>query len=558
MEARRAIDGRLVRQASHPPLRPGAPQQAHVRRTSPLRKGVKDDGGGAFIRVCNRVFIGLRLCGCQRSATPAKTFRKGVPLFLSARISSKTTLSSNVSPRLPTNASTCRQTSGLSPHFFSVWIASSRIAIRVSDNGRFAMMESWARWRSLQPESGRFVRPRREVGKIMRLGRAGTRRARVSQIGACFSSSPVGSIADLTLTESIEADMFMTKIGQSAKTPETVNKVVKMFRPKRTMWIIPVVALTIVALFVPAPLSEPLAADQPSLEGLDEFIVEQMKESNVPAWRSRLCATAKSFTRRVTVSGMWESDSWLHEDLVRHRLHHQVICRRVARGAGRRGETRLGQADLRISAELSALRPHSERADNHARPCESPFRLAKPRFLHVPRRLFSERDGRTALLSGVEPRFADDVSVQQPAVHDGGLPGGAACRHDMGGTHPTKSFGSPANGTHQLLCAGSQKSGDFALPYRKGNDEVKEIPHQFLNFPEEGAAGIINSNVGDMSRYLLFYLNHGNEGKSQVLSRQNMVQMQTSMIAIPPVLNTGFGPFNYGMGLNLTNYRGHK
>ena len=76
--------------------------------------------------------------------------------------------------------------------------------------------------------------------------------------------------------------MFMTKIGQSAKTPETVNKVVKMFRPKRTMWIIPVVALTIVALFVHAPLSEPLAADQPSLEGLDEFIVEQMKESNVP------------------------------------------------------------------------------------------------------------------------------------------------------------------------------------------------------------------------------------------------------------------------------------
>jgi hypothetical protein len=35
-----------------------------------------------------------------------KDFLKGRPLFLSARISSKTNLSSNVSQRLPTNAST--------------------------------------------------------------------------------------------------------------------------------------------------------------------------------------------------------------------------------------------------------------------------------------------------------------------------------------------------------------------------------------------------------------------------------------------------------------------
>jgi CubicO group peptidase (beta-lactamase class C family) len=104
----------------------------------------------------------------------------------------------------------------------------------------------------------------------------------------------------------------------------------------------------------------------------------------------------------------------------------------------------------------------------------------------------------------------------------------------------------------------SQKSGDFALPYRKVNDEFKEIPHQFLNFPEEGAAGIMNSNVEDMSRYLLFFLNHGNDAKSRVLSRQNMVQMQTSMIAMPPWLYPELGPFSYGMGLGLTTYRGHK
>jgi len=103
-----------------------------------------------------------------------------------------------------------------------------------------------------------------------------------------------------------------------------------------------------------------------------------------------------------------------------------------------------------------------------------------------------------------------------------------------------------------------QKTGDFALPYTKANEGIKEIPHQFLNFPEEGAAGIMNSNIEDMSRYLLFYLNDGNNGKSQVLSRQNIVQMQTSMITRPPWLYPEFGPFSNGMGLSLSTYRGHS
>ena len=104
----------------------------------------------------------------------------------------------------------------------------------------------------------------------------------------------------------------------------------------------------------------------------------------------------------------------------------------------------------------------------------------------------------------------------------------------------------------------SQKTGDFALPYVKANEEVKEIPHPFLNFPEEGAAGIINSSVEDMSRYLLFYLNQGNDGKSQILSQNNILQMQTSMIAMPRPLHAEFGQSSYGMGLVITTYRGHK
>jgi hypothetical protein len=61
VEARCAIGERLVRQASHSPLRPGAPLPAYLHRESPLRMGVKDDGGVAFTWVRNCAFIGLRL-----------------------------------------------------------------------------------------------------------------------------------------------------------------------------------------------------------------------------------------------------------------------------------------------------------------------------------------------------------------------------------------------------------------------------------------------------------------------------------------------------------------
>lgn len=105
----------------------------------------------------------------------------------------------------------------------------------------------------------------------------------------------------------------------------------------------------------------------------------------------------------------------------------------------------------------------------------------------------------------------------------------------------------------------SYESGDFALPYTQTGDGVKEIPHPFLNFPEEGAAGIINSNVEDMARYLLFYLNEGSNGESQLLSRNQIRQMQTSTITMPRSRYAeSLGENGYGMGLYIQTYRGHR
>lgn len=110
----------------------------------------------------------------------------------------------------------------------------------------------------------------------------------------------------------------------------------------------------------------------------------------------------------------------------------------------------------------------------------------------------------------------------------------------------------------------SQNSPDFAEPYRKGSDlkaELKRIPfdEQCPNRCAIGPAGEINSNVTDMSKYLLFHMNHGKVDGKQLLSENNSLQMQNSQMAMQgesPFKEMGAG--SYGMGFMLSTYRGHK
>ena len=104
--------------------------------------------------------------------------------------------------------------------------------------------------------------------------------------------------------------------------------------------------------------------------------------------------------------------------------------------------------------------------------------------------------------------------------------------------------------------ADSQKASDYALPYRKEKEEVKQIP--FRNIDQIGPAGSINSNVEDMTRYLLMHMNKGKYEGKQVLSEANDVQMQTPQMVIPgPLRWKEVGYSSYGMGFFLTPYRGH-
>jgi len=110
----------------------------------------------------------------------------------------------------------------------------------------------------------------------------------------------------------------------------------------------------------------------------------------------------------------------------------------------------------------------------------------------------------------------------------------------------------------------TQNSADFGQPYRKGNDlkaELKRIPFdaQCPNRCAMGPAGEINSSVADMSKYLLFHMNHGKVDGKQLLSENNSVQMQTPQMAIPgaPAYKES-GEGSYGMAFFISTYRGHK
>lgn len=110
----------------------------------------------------------------------------------------------------------------------------------------------------------------------------------------------------------------------------------------------------------------------------------------------------------------------------------------------------------------------------------------------------------------------------------------------------------------------TQNSGDFGQPYRKGSDlkaEVKRIPFD-AQCPDTcalGPAGEINSNVTDMSKYVLFHMNHGEAAGQQLLSQNNSVQMQVPQMSLPGAPDfPELSETSYGMGFFLSAYRGHK
>jgi CubicO group peptidase (beta-lactamase class C family) len=103
----------------------------------------------------------------------------------------------------------------------------------------------------------------------------------------------------------------------------------------------------------------------------------------------------------------------------------------------------------------------------------------------------------------------------------------------------------------------SQRSDDFAYPYVKVEEDVRQV--DFRNLDEIGPAGSINSSVAEMIRYVQFHIDQGTHGDEQLLSEGNAAQMQTPQMVIPGGIEYDeLGHTSYGMGFFVTTYRGHK
>jgi CubicO group peptidase (beta-lactamase class C family) len=98
-----------------------------------------------------------------------------------------------------------------------------------------------------------------------------------------------------------------------------------------------------------------------------------------------------------------------------------------------------------------------------------------------------------------------------------------------------------------------QKSADFSLPYTVVNDTVVDMP--FRNIDSIGPAGSINSNIEDMTKYVMMHMAKG----KGVVSATNEMQMMIPQMAIAtPSPDKELGDLAYGMGFFVTSYRGHK
>ena len=100
-----------------------------------------------------------------------------------------------------------------------------------------------------------------------------------------------------------------------------------------------------------------------------------------------------------------------------------------------------------------------------------------------------------------------------------------------------------------------QKASDYSKPYAENKDVLKEVP--FRNIDAMGPAGSINSNVMDMSNWVMMQLSEGKFKDNQIVSSGTLHQTHMPQMVIPGELNDEVFYSSYGMGWMITSYRGH-
>ena len=100
---------------------------------------------------------------------------------------------------------------------------------------------------------------------------------------------------------------------------------------------------------------------------------------------------------------------------------------------------------------------------------------------------------------------------------------------------------------------------DHSLPYMEIDGKVATVPYRSFDYVRP--AGAINSNIEEMLRYIQMHIDQGEHQGKQIISRRMARQMQSLHAAMPVELastDPELGPGGYGLGVNVSSYRGHK
>jgi CubicO group peptidase (beta-lactamase class C family) len=109
-----------------------------------------------------------------------------------------------------------------------------------------------------------------------------------------------------------------------------------------------------------------------------------------------------------------------------------------------------------------------------------------------------------------------------------------------------------------------RSGGNFVSPHQKVDGRLQPVP--YMNIDNTAPAGAINSNVAEMSKWVLAQLGEGaiNGGDRRLFSKRQSHEMWSAQTPIPvgdppaplSALRSNFSA--YGLGWGLNDYRGHK
>ena len=100
-----------------------------------------------------------------------------------------------------------------------------------------------------------------------------------------------------------------------------------------------------------------------------------------------------------------------------------------------------------------------------------------------------------------------------------------------------------------------QQTDNFSFPYSKREEKVTRIP--FRNIDAIGPAGSINSNVLEMSNWMIMHLNKGKFNGDEIVSESFLKQAHAPQMVATKSLTDEVFYGSYGLGWFLTSYRGH-